>query len=660
VVSGLGGSIFPDQLNGQFGGSVVSNLENQGYTVHEVAWNDPNPTSAAGLHGDPGSFNATASVSTTTIFGVSVPTGDTADVSVDLGRPNTPDQIDPQYDTDFVDSVVGDLETNDDAHDTIVLIGYSLGGASVLDVANKLAQDFAAGKTSARVSLLALLDPVGYVPGDASNPSGVVAGLESGSYIIHTFAPSIQALLNDGISLTVNTQFVNGTDGKSDGKAGPVNDDRSVPGFRASLPAISASNITYIYNRYQRNVPFPFDLEASASIAATPERSIVNDFSLDGQPIPDQAESATTTPHQSTPLDVLYGVVSNPLDLLSPVTTDAEEHAIFPYDPTIQKQINVIVDGVTPEPPTAVAKLDAMQPVSAGETITLDGLQSRFQPARGESNQLAYQWSEVSGPTIPAKLISTSLNSPDLTFQVPRGGDYVFMLAVTTPDGLFDSATVSFSATTATAAQLVVTSSPPASVNAGTPFGLTVVAEDAAGNVVGSFDGAVTAIVSSGPPGASLGGPITVSAIAGVAVFSDLTLVPAGSYTLQVVGSTLTATPEIAVAVEEIGPPRLTGVAARSTRRGLTAITATFDEALLSSSASSPSLFRVFGAVKKHRTTVYGKLVKVSGVTYDPVSHAVTVRLSKAYKGAVSFTILAGLLGADGAATQTSSTEYLR
>src|SRR5262245_27490820 len=89
VVSGLGGDICPDQ--------VVAHLTALGFTVHEAAWNDPNPTGPAGPHGSPGSF---ALEQDTSSLPVSV------SFTVDLGSPNTPDKVDPAYGTDFVDSVV--------------------------------------------------------------------------------------------------------------------------------------------------------------------------------------------------------------------------------------------------------------------------------------------------------------------------------------------------------------------------------------------------------------------------------------------------------------------------------------------------------------------------------------------------------------------------
>jgi streptogramin lyase len=81
--------------------------------------------------------------------------------------------------------------------------------------------------------------------------------------------------------------------------------------------------------------------------------------------------------------------------------------------------------------------------------------------------------------------------------------------------------------------ELVVTQPPPASVAAGSPFGLTVQAQDSSGNVITTFNGTVTVALGddsnyNGSP--TLGGTLTVTASNGVATFSNLTLSNAGYY----------------------------------------------------------------------------------------------------------------------------------
>ncbi len=95
----------------------------------------------------------------------------------------------------------------------------------------------------------------------------------------------------------------------------------------------------------------------------------------------------------------------------------------------------------------------------------------------------------------------------------------------------------------AAATQLVVTSQPPVTVEAGEPFGLVVSAEDSAGNLVPTFDGSVTVALSNNPGGATLGGTLTATAQNGVAGFSGLTINnPGVGYILSVSTDGLTST----------------------------------------------------------------------------------------------------------------------
>jgi hypothetical protein len=141
-------------------------------------------------------------------------------------------------------------------------------------------------------------------------------------------------------------------------------------------------------------------------------------------------------------------------------------------------------------------------------------------------------------------------------YPVPFASSSPFVIT-TGPDGnlwFTDSGTALGVATLATS-QLVVTQQPPASVTAGSPFGLTVQAEDSSGNLITSFNGTVTVALGNNPGGAALGGTLTVTASNGVATFSGLTLNEAASgYTLYTSGggfgwgvtNTMTVTPAAA------------------------------------------------------------------------------------------------------------------
>jgi hypothetical protein len=94
---------------------------------------------------------------------------------------------------------------------------------------------------------------------------------------------------------------------------------------------------------------------------------------------------------------------------------------------------------------------------------------------------------------------------------------------------------LAFGASQAVYPRLMVTAQPPASVTAGSGFGLTVTAYDKSGHVDSSFNGTVTAALENNPGGATLGGTLTATAQDGVASFSGLTLdTSANGYTLLV------------------------------------------------------------------------------------------------------------------------------
>ena len=104
--------------------------------------------------------------------------------------------------------------------------------------------------------------------------------------------------------------------------------------------------------------------------------------------------------------------------------------------------------------------------------------------------------------------------------------------------------------TPAAPSQLVITSQPPASVTAGSGFGLDAAIEDVYGNVVTTATNAVTVALASNPGGSSLGGTTSATPTLGVAYFSGLTLTKAASgYTLQASSSGLTAATSGAVNV---------------------------------------------------------------------------------------------------------------
>ncbi len=110
-----------------------------------------------------------------------------------------------------------------------------------------------------------------------------------------------------------------------------------------------------------------------------------------------------------------------------------------------------------------------------------------------------------------------------------------------TGGGLTPATVTALSVAPAAAAQLVVISQPPASMTAGSSFGVAVATEDRFGNLVPSYNGGVTVALGANSSGGTLYDTLTVTASQGVAAFSGLTILKAGAgYTLQISGGGLT------------------------------------------------------------------------------------------------------------------------
>jgi hypothetical protein len=91
-----------------------------------------------------------------------------------------------------------------------------------------------------------------------------------------------------------------------------------------------------------------------------------------------------------------------------------------------------------------------------------------------------------------------------------------------------------------------------------------------------------------------------------------------------------------------------------STKKGLSAITISFDEALNSNSAMNSSLYSVLGAVTKRRKTTFSKRVALHAASYNGGMNSVTITLAKPYKGRAQVTVGPGIVAANGAASSTS------
>jgi parallel beta-helix repeat protein len=113
---------------------------------------------------------------------------------------------------------------------------------------------------------------------------------------------------------------------------------------------------------------------------------------------------------------------------------------------------------------------------------------------------------------------------------------YAYQLQVPGPNGTAVEPTADTVTTTALASKVVFTSSPPASIQAGTTFSATATTEDPSSNVVNDFAGTVSAALTAAG-GATLSGTLTQPVVNGVANFGDLSVNKTGSYTLTATSS---------------------------------------------------------------------------------------------------------------------------
>ena len=128
------------------------------------------------------------------------------------------------------------------------------------------------------------------------------------------------------------------------------------------------------------------------------------------------------------------------------------------------------------------------------------------------------------GGTITVNSIAGVVTFFGLTLDAAAAG---YTLQVS-GSGLSGATTSPITVNPVPATELVITQEPSTSLTAGTPFGLTVQAEDDSGEFAATFTGVVTVALANNPSGATLGGMLTASASGGVATFSGLMLTKAG------------------------------------------------------------------------------------------------------------------------------------
>ena len=128
-----------------------------------------------------------------------------------------------------------------------------------------------------------------------------------------------------------------------------------------------------------------------------------------------------------------------------------------------------------------------------------------------------------------------------------QSGSYTLQVSST---GLMAATTSTVTVKALAASQFVVSAEPPPTVTAGSPFGLTITAEDKYGNLAATYNSSVSVSLSHNPGTGSLGGTQIALASNGVAQFSGLLLDTAGTgYTVAATNGSLSSPPSTPITV---------------------------------------------------------------------------------------------------------------
>jgi hypothetical protein len=108
-------------------------------------------------------------------------------------------------------------------------------------------------------------------------------------------------------------------------------------------------------------------------------------------------------------------------------------------------------------------------------------------------------------------------------------------------------------------------------------------------------------------------------------------------------------------------PPQVMGsFTTTHTKKGLSAISITFNESLNSASATSAALYHVFSGVKKKGKTLYTKPVAIGSIQYADGPHQVTLNLKKPFKGAVQVMVQGSIMAANSATANVQASMIVR
>jgi uncharacterized repeat protein (TIGR03803 family) len=202
------------------------------------------------------------------------------------------------------------------------------------------------------------------------------------------------------------------------------------------------------------------------------------------------------------------------------------------------------------------------QPTNTAAGSTVGSVTVDVEDANGDlvsDDNSSVTFSLASGPTgaTLGGTLTVAAHNGVATFSdlsITKAGTYTLSASET---GLTSATSSSFTISPLAASQLVFPALP-ANVTAGENLpALSVDAEDQYGNISTSDNSMVTLAVESGPPGATLGGPVNVAAQNGVATFNAVSLTKAGTYTLIATDGSLTSATSADFTVSAAAPASL-------------------------------------------------------------------------------------------------------
>ncbi|MHB1097554.1 MAG: beta strand repeat-containing protein [Gemmatimonadaceae bacterium] len=191
-------------------------------------------------------------------------------------------------------------------------------------------------------------------------------------------------------------------------------------------------------------------------------------------------------------------------------------------------QLQLVSGGGQSAPAGATLAQPVIARVVASDGIGVSGVTVGFAASGG-------------GTVIPATAISDASGNVSTQWKLgPTAGAQT--LTVTSAGLTGSPLTVSATAQVITPTRLAVITQPASTLAGATINAVSVAAQDASGNTVTSFTGAVSVAIANNAGGATLSGTTTVNAVAGIATFSDLKLNrPGTGYTLVLNASGLTS-----------------------------------------------------------------------------------------------------------------------